>query len=93
MLKESIKSDFPTLNQKINGNNLIYLDNAATTQKPVKVIETVGNFYKIINSNIHRGVHTLSSKATEAYEDARSKIRGMISKEGSWSNPSLNALP
>ena len=78
MLKESIKSDFPTLNQKINGNNLIYLDNAATTQKPVKVIETVGNFYKIINSNIHRGVHTLSSKATEAYEDARSKISEFI---------------
>jgi cysteine desulfurase/selenocysteine lyase len=78
MLKESIKSDFPTLNQKINGNNLIYLDNAATTQKPVKVIEAVGNFYKLINSNIHRGIHTLSGKATEAYEGARSKIAEFI---------------
>ena len=78
MLKESIKSDFPTLNQKINGNNLTYLDSAATTQKPVSVIEAVESYYKLINSNIHRGVHTLSGKATEAYENARSKVAEFI---------------
>ena len=77
MLK-SIKSDFPTLNQKINGNDLIYLDSAATTQKPVSVIEAVESYYKLINSNIHRGVHTLSGKATEAYENARSKVAEFI---------------
>ena len=78
MLKESIKSDFPTLNQKINGNDLIYLDSAATTQKPVSVIEAIESYYKLINSNIHRGVHTLSGKATEAYENARSKVAEFI---------------
>ena len=78
MLKESIRSDFPTLNQKINGNNLTYLDSAATTQKPVSVIEAVESYYKLINSNIHRGVHTLSGKATEAYENARSKVAEFI---------------
>jgi len=78
MLKEPIKADFPTLNQKINGNDLIYLDNAATTQKPVSVIKAVENYYKLINSNIHRGVHTLSGKATEAYENARSSIAKFI---------------
>ena len=78
MLNGSIKSDFPTLNQKISGNYLIYLDNAATTQKPVSVIEAIENYYKLINSNIHRGVHTLSAKATKAYEDARSRVAEFI---------------
>ena len=78
MLNEAIKADFPTLNQKINGNDLIYLDNAATTQKPANVIKAVENYYKLINSNIHRGVHTLSGKATEAYENARSNIAEFI---------------
>ena len=78
MLNEAIKAAFPTLNQKINGNDLIYLDNAATTQKPANVIKAVENYYKLINSNIHRGVHTLSGKATEAYENARSNIAEFI---------------
>ena len=78
MLNEAIKADFPTLNQKINGNDLIYLDNAATTQKPANVIKAVENYYKLINSNIHRGVHTLSGKATEAYENTRSSIAEFI---------------
>jgi len=81
MLNGSIKSDFPTLNQKISGNDLIYLDNAATTQKPVSVIEAIENYYKLINSNIHRGVHTLSAKATEAYEDARSRVAEFITAQ------------
>ena len=65
MLGTDIKSDFPTLGQKINGNDLVYLDNAATTQKPRSVINAVNDYYKKTNSNIHRGVHTLSQKATE----------------------------
>ena len=81
MLNGSIKSDFPTLNQKISGNDLIYLDNAATTQKPDSVIEAVESYYKVMNSNIHRGVHTLSAKATEAYESARSRVAEFINAQ------------
>ena len=78
MLQSEIKSDFPTLNQKINGNDLVYLDNAATTQKPKSVINSVNEYYKKTNSNIHRGVHTLSQEATEKYENARMKIAKFI---------------
>ena len=78
MLQSKIKSDFPTLNQKINGNDLVYLDNAATTQKPKSVINSVNEYYKKTNSNIHRGVHTLSQEATEKYENARMKIAKFI---------------
>ena len=78
MLQSEIKSDFPTLNQKINGNDLVYLDNAATTQKPNSVINSVSEYYKKTNSNIHRGVHTLSQEATEKYENARMKIAKFI---------------
>ncbi len=81
MLDESLKSDFPTLKQKINGNELVYLDNAATTQKPEKVIKALESYYRSINSNIHRGVHTLSIRATKAYEDARSKVAAFINAE------------
>ena len=73
MIDGKIKRDFPTLNQKINGKKLIYLDNAATTQKPKIVLEAVDNYYKENNANIHRGVHTLSQNATELYENARKK--------------------
>ena len=81
MLDESLKSDFPTLKQKINGNELVYLDNAATTQKPEKVIKALESYYRSINSNIHRGVHTLSIRATNAYEEARSKVATFINAE------------
>ena len=81
MLDESLKSDFPTLKQKINGNELVYLDNAATTQKPEKVIKALESYYRSINSNIHRGVHTLSIRATDAYEKARSKVAAFINAE------------
>ena len=81
MTKKGIKVDFPTLNQKINGYDLVYLDNAATTQKPKTVISSLENYYNNINSNIHRGVHTLSQKATESYEDARIKIANFINAE------------
>ena len=81
MLDESLKSDFPTLKQKINGNELVYLDNAATTQKPEKVIKALESYYRSINSNIHRGVHTLSIRATKAYEEARSNVAAFINAE------------
>ena len=67
MLQSEIKSDFPTLNQKINGNDLVYLDNAATSQRPVQVMAQLTRFYRDHNSNIHRGVHTLSVEATEMF--------------------------
>lgn len=71
---ELIRSQFPILNQKINGYPLIYFDNGATSQKPLRVIDAISNFYKTSNSNIHRGVHTLSRRATELFEEARKII-------------------
>ena len=73
-----IRSDFPILNQKINDYDLIYFDNAATTQKPKAVIEAMANYYKYDNANVHRGVHALSVRATEHYEEARAKVRRFI---------------
>lgn len=70
-----IRADFPILHQSINGKPLVYFDNAATSQKPLRVIEAEARYYKEINANIHRGVHTLSQWATDAYEEAREKIR------------------
>ena len=81
MINQKIKSDFPILNQKINGHDLVYLDNAATTQKPKVVIDTINDYYRKTNSNIHRGVHTLSQRATEHYENARTKIANFINSE------------
>ena len=71
---QKIRKDFPILNQAVNGYPLIYLDNAATTQKPRCVIDKIAEFYNNSNSNIHRGVHHLSQKATSAYEEARSYV-------------------
>src|SRR5712692_4307667 len=68
---EKVRRDFPILHQKVRGKPLVYLDNAATTQKPLAVIEAIENYYRHDNSNIHRGVHTLSERATEAYEKVR----------------------
>jgi cysteine desulfurase / selenocysteine lyase len=68
---KNIRAQFPILQQKVNGNDLIYFDNGATTQKPLRVIERISDFYKTSNSNIHRGVHTLSRKATDQFEEAR----------------------
>ncbi|PFM81705.1 cysteine desulfurase [Bacillus sp. AFS077874] len=75
---KAIREAFPILNQEVNGHPLIYLDSAATSQKPVQVIEAVANYYKEYNSNVHRGVHTLGTKATDAYEGARDKVRKFI---------------
>ncbi|MGL5742605.1 MAG: SufS family cysteine desulfurase [Legionella sp.] len=75
---KAIRSDFPILNQKVNDFDLIYFDNAATTQKPKAVIEEIARYYEQDNSNVHRGVHTLSVRATEHYEAARSKVKRFI---------------
>ena len=72
---EKVRQDFPILNQTINGRSLVYIDNAATTQKPQQVIDAICHYYKYDNSNVHRGVHTLSQKATDEYEAAREKAR------------------
>jgi len=71
---ERIREEFPILDQKINGEDLIYLDNAASTQKPKAVINAIKDYYENDHSNVHRGVHTLSIRATEAYENARVKV-------------------
>lgn len=75
---EKIRTDFPILKRQVYGKPLVYLDNAATTQKPQAVIDTITNFYHNLNSNIHRGVHRLSSESTEEYEKAREKVRAFI---------------
>jgi len=75
---ERVREDFPILKQKVHGKPLVYFDNAATSQKPVTVIEAEERFYREYNSNIHRGVHQLSERATRAYEDARVKIQHFL---------------
>lgn len=75
---KELKKLFPILDQEINGNPLVYLDSAATSQKPIQVIEAVSNYYRQLNSNVHRGVHTLGTRATDAYEGAREKVRKFI---------------
>ena len=75
---EAVRADFPILSRKINGHPLVYLDNAATTQKPRQVIAAITDFYEQTNSNVHRGVHTLSVEATDAYELARTKVAKFI---------------
>ncbi len=77
-LANQIRPDFPILHQEINGQPLVYLDNAATSQKPLVVINALKDYYENYNSNVHRGVHTLSAKATDAYEAARDKIAAFI---------------
>jgi cysteine desulfurase/selenocysteine lyase len=74
----AIRADFPVLDQEIYGKPLVYLDNAASSQKPNQVIDAVANYYRQDNANIHRGVHRLSQRATDAYEAAREKVRGFI---------------
>ncbi|MDG0790266.1 cysteine desulfurase [Cohnella ginsengisoli] len=70
----ALRSEFPILDQEINGHPLVYLDNAATSQKPRSVIDAVKRYYEFDNANVHRGVHTLGSRATDAYEGAREKV-------------------
>lgn len=74
----AVRQDFPILSETINGSALMYLDNAATTQKPKQVIDTIADYYKYTNANVHRGVHTLSVRATDAYEGARLSVKRFI---------------
>ena len=76
---EKVRRDFPILRQTINDHPLVYLDNAATTQKPQAVIDALRHYYETDNANIHRGVHELSVRATEAYEKSRVKAQRFIS--------------
>lgn len=77
-IAENIREDFPILHTKVYGKDLVYLDNAATTQKPTAVLAAVEDYYKTCNSNVHRGVHLLSQQATAAYEEARHKVSKFI---------------
>jgi cysteine desulfurase / selenocysteine lyase len=78
MNAREIRELFPILNQEVNGSPLVYLDSAATSQKPVQVIEALDKYYREYNSNVHRGVHTLGTRATDGYEGAREKVRKFI---------------
>jgi len=75
---EQVRKDFPILAQKVHGKPLVYLDNGATSQKPRAVIKALNHYYAEQNSNIHRGVHHLSERATAAYEAAREKVRRFV---------------
>jgi cysteine desulfurase/selenocysteine lyase len=81
---KKVRADFPILKEKVNGKPLVYLDNAATSQKPQVVIDSIVNYYSTINANIHRGVHTLSQKATDAYEQARIKLQQHFNAKNSY---------
>ncbi|ATG58322.1 MULTISPECIES: SufS family cysteine desulfurase [Pseudoalteromonas] len=90
-----IRSDFPTLKQQINANPLVYLDSAATTQKPQSVIDAINEFYTSQNANVHRGRHTLSERATSLYEQARDKTAkyfNVSSKEIVWTKGATEAI-
>ena len=76
-----VRQDFPILSEQVNGKPLVYLDSAATSQKPQVVIDTLSRYYASQNANIHRGVHTLSQQATEAYEATRSKVRALLNAQ------------
>ena len=80
---DSLREQFPILRQTLNGKPLVYFDNAATTQKPLSVINAITEYYETINSNVHRGIHTLSEKATEAYENSREKVRNFVNAKNS----------
>jgi cysteine desulfurase/selenocysteine lyase len=75
---QKIRNDFPILSRKVNGKPLIYLDNGASSQKPQQVIDAISHYYEYENSNIHRGIHTLSQEATNAYEKARKTVQKFI---------------
>src|SRR5687767_12536134 len=75
---KNVRDDFPVLHQQVNGKPLVYLDNAATAQKPRSVIDALVGYYERNNSNVHRGLHALSMRATDAYEGARARVAKFI---------------
>ncbi len=80
---EGVRADFPILHQEVNGHPLVYLDNGATSQKPRAVIDAIGSYYLHDNSNVHRGVHTLAARATESFEQARTRAQTFLNAESS----------
>ncbi|GGK69506.1 SufS family cysteine desulfurase [Amphritea balenae] len=96
MSLSSVRKAFPALQQQINGQPLIYLDNAATTQKPEQVIRAVEDFYRQDNANVHRGAHQLSERATTAFENARAEVKGFINaaseKEIIWTRGTTEGI-
>jgi len=93
---ERVRADFPLLQQQVNGQPLVYLDNAATTQKPEAVIQAICDYYRQDNSNVHRGAHTLADRATQAFEAARIKLQGFLnaaeSRELIWTRGTTEAI-
>lgn len=93
---KKIREDFPILEREINGKRLVYFDNAATTQKPQAVIDSLVDYYQNYNANVHRGVHSLSMEATDKYEEAREKVAAFINAESSdcliWTRNSSESL-
>jgi len=77
----SIRNDFPILNEQVNGKQLVYLDNAATTQKPRLVLDALSGYYEHYNANIHRGIHSLAEKATAAFEQSRRRLQTFLNAE------------
>ena len=75
MIPDNIRSQFPILDTEVHGHRLVYLDNAATTQKPLSVVEALGDYYLHLNANIHRGAHHLAAEATERYETVRRQVQ------------------
>ncbi|MBI4091232.1 aminotransferase class V-fold PLP-dependent enzyme [candidate division WWE3 bacterium] len=78
MINNKIINDFPILERRIQGKRLVYLDNAATSQKPQAVIDALVDYYSGHNANVHRGIHTLSEEATRMYEEARVKVQKFV---------------
>ena len=93
---EALRAEFPVLHQRVHGRPLVYLDNAATSQKPKVVLDALRHYYEADNANVHRGVHTLSERATEAYEGAREKVRAFLNavsvREIIWTRNSTEGI-
>ena len=80
-IADFVRADFPILHQEVHGKPLVYFDNAATSQKPKAVLDALQHYYEFDNANVHRGVHTLSARATTAYEAARDKLAAFVNAE------------
>ena len=95
-LINDIRAQFPALNQEVNGKPLVYLDNGATTQKPQCVIDALSDYYRLNNSNVHRGAHTLSDRATQQFEDARKTLQAFLnakkSEEVVWTRGTTESI-
>ena len=90
-LAERFRADFPILDQTVNGHPLIYLDNAASTQRPVSVINEIDRYYREDHANVHRGLHALSTRATTLYENARQRVADYLNAEHAEFAESMSA--